>query len=478
MRKTKIICTLGPSSSSKEMIKKLALAGMNVARFNFSHGTHDSHAEVFKNLLQVRNELGLPIAALMDTKGPEIRIRDFKDGKIFLNEGDIFTLTTRELLGDKSIVSVSYQNLPKDLEDKSRILVDDGLIELAIEKITDTDIVCRVVSGGELSNRKGINLPGTHISMPYISEQDREDILFAVRTGFDVIAASFIRSKEDVLEVRNLLDANGGEHVNIMAKIENPDGVENIKEIIEACDSVMVARGDLGVEIPLQDVPIIQKQLIRESRMAGKQVVTATQMLDSMVRNPRPTRAESTDVANAIFDGTSVIMLSGETANGKYPIEAVETMAKIAERTENAINYAEQFYTNSAKAAESMEDDSVTDAISHATCLIAYNLGAAAIITVTKSGSTARMISRFRPSMPIIACTPSAETQRQLSLSWGVIPIMMGEERVTDILFDHAVNAARQSGQVKDGDLVVLTAGVPLAQSGTTNLIKVVRVGE
>lgn len=478
MRKTKIICTLGPSSSSKEMIKKLAIAGMNVARFNFSHGTHESHAEVFKNLLQVRNELGLPIAALMDTKGPEIRIRDFKDGKIFLNEGDIFTLTTRDVLGDKSIVSVSYPDLPKDLEDKSRILVDDGLIELAIEKITDTDIVCRVVSGGELSNRKGINLPGTHISMPYISEQDREDILFAVRTGFDVIAASFIRSKEDVLEVRNLLDANGGEHVNIMAKIENPDGVENIKEIIEVCDSVMIARGDLGVEIPLQDVPIIQKQIIRESRMAGKQVVTATQMLDSMVRNPRPTRAESTDVANAIFDGTSVIMLSGETANGKYPVEAVETMSKIAERTENAIGYAEQFYNNSAKAAESMAAENITDAISHATCLIAYNLGAAAIITVTKSGSTARMISRFRPSMPIIACTPSAETQRQLSLSWGVIPIMMGEERVTDILFDHAVNAARQAGHVKDGDLVVLTAGVPLAQSGTTNLIKVVKVGE
>ncbi len=474
MRKTKIICTLGPASNTREKIKELALAGMNVARFNFSHGTHDSHLAVFKELLSVRNELGLPIAAVLDTKGPEIRIRDFKDSKVMLVEGQQFTLTTREVEGDETIVSVSYPDLPNDLGDKSRILVDDGLIELAIESKTETDVICRVVSGGELSSRKGINLPGTHISMPYISAQDREDILFGIRTGFDYIAASFVRSKEDLMEVRQLLDENDGEHVNIMAKIENPDGVENIREIIQHCDAVMVARGDMGVEIPLEDVPVIQKYIIKEARMAGRQVVTATQMLESMVRNPRPTRAEATDVANAIYDGTSVIMLSGETANGHYPVDAVRTMARIAERAERDIDYAKRFYEHTGRDTT----ENITDAISHATCLIAYNLNAEAIITVTKSGSTARMISRFRPTMPIIACTPSAETQRQLSLSWGVEALMVGEERVTDILFDQAVNAAKRAGLVHDGQIVILTAGVPLSQSGTTNLIKVVKVGE
>lgn len=474
MRKTKIICTLGPASNTRDMIRKLALAGMNVARFNFSHGSHDTHLKVFHELLSVRNELGLPIAAILDTKGPEIRIRDFKDGKVILKEGEPFTLTTRDVEGDEHIVSVTYDGLPRDLGDKSRILVDDGLIELAIEEKTDTDIRCRVVSGGELGSRKGINLPGTHISMSYISDRDREDILFGIRTGFDYIAASFVRSKEDLQELRRLLDENGGQHVNIMAKIENPDGVKNIHEIIENCDAVMVARGDMGVEIPLEEVPVIQKYIIKAARMAGRQVVTATQMLESMVRNPRPTRAEATDVANAIYDGTSVIMLSGETANGKYPVEAVRTMATIAERAEKDIDYAKRFYELTGQDTVA----GITDAISHATCLIAYNLQAKAIITVTKSGSTARMISRFRPDIPIIACTPSAETQRQLSLSWGVEALMVGEERVTDILFDQAVNAARRAGYVKDNDIVVLTAGVPLAQSGTTNLIKVVKVGE
>ena len=321
MRKTKIICTLGPASSNKEIIKELALAGMDMARFNFSHGTHESHLALFRELLAVRSELDFPIGAMLDTKGPEIRIGDFKNDKICLKPGDPFTLTTRQVEGDESIVSVSYPNLMQDLGDKSKILIDDGLIELQIESKTDTDVHCVVVSGGEIGSRKGINLPGTHISMPYINEQDREDILFGVRTGFDVIAASFVRSASDLIELRNLLDENGGEHVNIMAKIENPDGVENIHEIIEHCDAVMVARGDLGVEIPLEDVPVIQKYIIKEARMAGKQVVTATQMLDSMVRNPRPTRAEATDVANAIYDGTSVTMLSGETASGKYPVE-------------------------------------------------------------------------------------------------------------------------------------------------------------
>jgi len=475
MRKTKIMCTLGPASSSREVIRELAIAGMNMARFNFSHGTHKTHLELFKELLYVRNELDLPIGALLDTKGPEIRIGCFKKGKIKLKQGDSFTLTTRDVIGDKSMVSVSYPDLPKDLGDKSRILLDDGILELAIISKTDTDVVCEVISGGELSDRKGINLPGTHISMPYISEQDREDILFGIRTGFDYIAASFVRSKEDLIEVRKLLDENGGEHVQIMAKIENPDGVANIKEIIKHSDAIMIARGDMGVEIPLEEVPILQKYIIKEALIAGKPVVTATQMLDSMVRNPRPTRAEATDVANAIYDGTSVTMLSGETANGEYPVEAVRTMARIAERTERDINYAKRFYENYAEKGIS---SNIADAISHATCLIAYNLNAKAIITVTTSGSTARMISRFRPEMPVIACTPSSETLRQLALSWGVEAIMVGEERVTEILFNQAVNAARRAGYVENGDTVVLTAGVPLATAGTTNLIKVVRVGE
>ncbi|MDO5021970.1 MAG: pyruvate kinase [Eubacteriales bacterium] len=473
MRKTKIICTLGPSSSTREVIRELAIAGMNMARFNFSHGTQESHLAVFRELLAVRNELGLPIGAMLDTKGPEIRIGDFKNGKVILKAGDPFTLTTRDVEGDERIVSVSYPNLPRDLGDKSRILIDDGLIELSIESKTDTDVHCVVVSGGELGNRKGINLPGTHISMPYISPRDRDDILFGVRTGFDYIAASFVRSGEDLKELRQLLDENGGAHVNIMAKIENPDGVDNIHEIIKHCDAVMVARGDMGVEIPLEDVPVIQKYIIKEARMAGKQVVTATQMLDSMVRNPRPTRAEATDVANAIYDGTSVTMLSGETANGKYPVESVRTMARIALRAEEDIDYMGRFYDHYSETGVS---DNIADAISHATCLIAYNLNAKAIITVTYSGSTARMISRFRPAIPIVACTPNAETQRQLSISWGVQALMVGEERVPEILFQQAVSAAQKAGFVESGDTVVLTAGLPLAQAGTTNLIKVVKV--
>lgn len=474
MRKTKIVCTLGPSSNTYETIKALVHRGMNVARFNFSHGTHESHLEIYKIVNRIRNELDISLATILDTKGPEIRLRTFAKGPVFLNEGDAFTLTTREVEGDQSIVAISYKELPQDLGNNTRILIDDGLVELKVESKNETDIFTRVVSSGEISNRKGVNVPGVHFSMPYISEQDSSDILFGIRTGFDYIAASFVRTRDDVDQLRALLDQNGGRHVRIISKIENAQGVAHIDEIIEASDAVMIARGDMGVEIAFEEIPILQKRIIRAATMAGRQVITATQMLESMVKNPRPTRAEITDVANAIYDGTSATMLSGETAGGAHPVEAVATMALIAERAEGDINYGKRFLERS-----SLEDSlSVTDAISNATCLIAYSMHAAAIITVTKSGTTAKMISRFRPEMPIIACTPDAATYRQLSLSWGVIPLTIGEEQVTDVLFDRAVNASLRTGLIKQGDLVVLTAGVPLAVSGTTNLIKVVRVGE
>ena len=472
MRKTRIVCTLGPSSNTYETVKALALAGMNVARFNFSHGTQESHLETFRVVSRVRSELHMPIATLLDTKGPEIRLKTFANGPVILKEGGLFTLTTREVPGDESIVSITHMNLPHDLGQQTRILIDDGLVELHVESKTETDIITRVVSGGQISDRKGVNVPGVRFSMPYISEKDKDDVLFGIRSGFDYIAASFVRGAEDVQALRQLLDENGGEHVRIIAKIENADGVAHIDEIIEASDAVMIARGDMGVEIPFEEIPIIQKRMIKAATMAGRQVITATQMLESMVHNPRPTRAEITDVANAIYDGTSATMLSGETASGKYPVEAVKTMARIAERAENDIDYRKRFLERSM--AESSE--TITDAISHATCLIALNMHAAAIVTVTKSGTTAKMISRFRPNMPIIACTPDASTYRQLSLSWGVTPVLIGEERITDVLFEHAVDASVDTGIISKGDLVVLTAGVPLSISGTTNLIKVVHV--
>lgn len=475
MRKTKIVCTLGPSSNTYETVKALAQNGMDVARFNFSHGTHASHLETFKVVSRVRNELGVPLATILDTKGPEIRLRTFANGPVYLHVGDAFTLTTREVPGDNGIVSISYDRLPQDLGDNTRILIDDGLVELRVEGKNETDIFTRVVSDGQISDRKGVNVPGVHFSMPYISQQDREDILFGIRTGFDYVAASFVRTRADVDAMRQLLDDNGGSHVRIISKIENASGVSHIDEIIQASDAVMIARGDMGVEIAFEEIPVLQKRIIRAASMAGRQVITATQMLESMVHNPRPTRAEITDVANAIYDGTSATMLSGETASGEHPVEAVATMARIAERAENDINYGKRFYERSAMQSGL---NSITDAISHATCLIAYNMNAKAIISVTKSGTTAKMISRFRPEMPIIACTPEAATYRQLSLSWGVIPLTIGEEQVTDVLFDQAVHASTRTGLVSQGDLCVLTAGVPLRVSGRTNLIKVVTVGE
>ena len=472
MRKTKIICTLGPASCTAETMKSMIEAGMDAARFNFSHGTHESHLAVYRTLVAVRNELHRPVPAILDTRGPEIRLGCFENGGADLEDGQAFTLTTADVTGTKARAGVTYKNLHKDLKAGDRVLLDDGLIGLKVESIKGREIACLVEWGGHVSDRKGINLPDTRFSMPYVSQSDYEDILFGIRTGFDVIAASFVRTREDVLEIRRILKENGGEHIRILAKIENAEGVEHLDEIIEVADALMVARGDMGVEIALEEIPIMQKRMIRAGYMAGLPVVTATQMLDSMISHPRPTRAETTDVANAIYDGTSCIMLSGETANGKYPVEAVRIIATIAERAERDINYRKRFFERSQ--LEHAHD--VTDAISLATCLTAYNLGAAAIITVTKYGTTARMISRFRADIPIIGCTPDASTMRQLAISWGVTPLAVGEEHVTDVLIDHAVDAAKQAGLVKTGDLVVLTAGVPLGRSGTTNLIKVHRV--
>jgi len=472
MRKTKIICTLGPASSTRETMRAMVEAGMNVARFNFSHGSHESHLATFLELNRVRNDLGVAVATILDTKGPEVRIGTFEEGRISLKEGDPFDLVTFQTQGNQQEVSISYPELPQELGNIRRILLDDGLIELEIQEVSEERIKTRVVIGGELGNRKGINIPSTRLSIPYMSEQDKEDIRFGIRTGFDIVAASFVRKREDVQQMRDFLDENGGSHVRIMAKIENAEGVSNLSDIIQVCDSVMIARGDLGVEIPFEDIPVIQKRIIKVAARAGKQVVTATQMLESMVYNSRPTRAEITDVANAIYDGTSVIMLSGETASGKYPVEAVRTMARIAVRTERDINYKKRFFIDNMDE----EAHDITDAISHATCLVAYNLNADAIITVTKSGTTAYMISRFRSDIPIIACTPDASVWRQMSLSWGVTGLMVGEEKVMEVLFDQAINTAKQAGLVKAGDLVVLTAGIPLSQVGSTNLIKVAHV--
>lgn len=475
MRKTKIVCTLGPATNTYERIKALAENGMNVARFNFSHGTHDSHLEMYKVLNKVRNELGIPIATVLDTKGPEIRLKKFVDGKVTLEDGQEFTLTTREVEGSSSIVSVDYARLSEDLGDHKRILIDDGLVELEVLEKNETDIRTRVVSGGEISDRKGVNLPGVSVTMPYMSERDKEDILFGIRTGFDYIAASFVRDRDDIDTLRAFLKENGGEHVRIISKIENAQGVENIDEITDASDAIMIARGDMGVEIPFEEIPVLQKQIIRLATMKGLQVITATQMLESMVKNPRPTRAEITDVANAIYDGTSATMLSGETANGNHPVEALATMARIIERTEQDINYEKRFFERSSPENSL---DTITDAISHATCLISYKMEATAIVSITQSGTTAKMLSRFRPEIPIIACTPEASTYRQLSLSWGVSPVITAAEKVTDTLMDQAVNNAVKTGILKEGDLCVVTAGVPLSISGRTNLLKVVTVGE
>lgn len=471
-RKTKIVCTMGPHLFEKGLVKSLMLAGMDVARFNFSHGTHETHLKAYREVCRLRDELGLPIATMLDTKGPEIRTGDFAAGRVQLVEGQLFTLTTEEVSGDETRVSVTYKNLPRDVRAGTSILIDDGLVGMVVERVTETEVCCRVTNSGAVSNHKGINIPGAHLSMPYISDKDRADILFGIENGFDFIAASFARSAEDILAIRHILRERGCATPQIIAKIENMEGVDNLDEILRVADGIMVARGDMGVEIPLEEVPGLQKKIIRECVMAGKPVITATQMLDSMMKNPRPTRAEATDVANAIYDGTSAIMLSGETAAGMYPIEAVQTMARIAVKTESNINYVSQF----ASAPFNTKRD-ITAAISHATVTSAHDLEASAIVTVTKSGGTARMISRYRPNCPIVSCTTSDTVWRQLNLSWGVIPLRIAEASSSDDLFDLAVESAVREKIIRDGELVVLTAGVPLGVSGTTNLMKVHVVG-
>ncbi len=473
MRKTKIVCTLGPATNDVEIMKQLIQNGMDAARINFSHGTYETHAETIAKLKQAREELNAPIPLILDTKGPEIRVKTFKEDKVRLEEDATFTLTTREVEGDVNIVSVPYADLPKDVHRGSRILIDDGLIELKVEDITETDVVCKVVNGGVVKSRKGVNLPGVEVNLPSLMEKDIEDLKFGVENGFDIVAASFIRSAEDVLKIRRVLEENGGGQMHIISKIENQQGVENIDKILEASDGIMVARGDLGVEIPPEEVPLVQKILIAKANRIGKPVITATQMLESMVHSPRPTRAEANDVANAIFDGSDAIMLSGETAAGAYPLEAVATMARIALKAESAVDYA-------AKLANTTEPArvNITNAISMAACATAAELKTAAITTVTKSGFTARMISRYRPACPLIASTSDETVWRQMNLIWGCKPMLYTGELPRGGVFDTALEIAVKSGLLKNGDTVVSALGMPLGFSGATNTLRVDIVGD
>jgi len=473
MRKTKIVCTIGPASESPEMLRKLIQAGMNVARLNFSHGDYAEHGERIRNIRKVSEELGAPTAILLDTKGPEIRIGKLKEEPIELVQDRHIILTTEEIPGDAEKISVTYANLPRDVKPGSTILIDDGLIALTVVDVRGNEIECRIVNGGTLKSRKGVNVPGVRIALPGITEKDRADIIFGIEQGIDFIAASFVRKASDVLEIRQLLEECGATHIQIISKIENQEGVDNLDEILEVSDGLMVARGDLGVEIPAEEVPLVQKRMIAKCNLAGKPVITATQMLDSMQRNPRPTRAEASDVANAIFDGTDAIMLSGETAAGKYPVESVLTMARIAEKAESALEYRE-ILTKQSLA----QQRTVTEAISQAVANSAMDLDAKAIITSTESGYTARMISKYRPKSPIIAVTPHERVTRRLALVWGVIPVVGEVAKNTDDMFENAVDAAVRMGHVRLGDLVIITAGVPVGRTGTTNLIKVHHVGE
>ena len=470
MRKTKIICTLGPSTDKEGVLRDLIANGMNVARFNFSHGSHEEHLGRLEKLKALREELGKPVAALLDTKGPEIRLKDFKNGVENLVAGQTFTLTTRDVEGTNEICSITYKDLPMDVEPNGTIMLDDGLIKLQIQTVNDTDIVCTVLNNGKIKNKKGVNVPGVHLSMPYMSQRDKDDIIFGIQQGYDFIAASFVRTAQDVYDIRNLLNQYDS-NIRIIAKIENREGVNNIDSILAAADAVMVARGDLGVEIDFTELPGIQKTIIDRSFSFGKPIVTATQMLDSMIVNPRPTRAEISDVANAIYDGTSAIMLSGETAAGAYPVDALKTMSAIAERTE------QENHARFVPLAENTGKISVSDATAHAACLTAKDVNAAAIVTVSESGNTARLLSKYRPKQPIIACVMDEQVQRQLSLSWGITSLLMGPAHSTDELIEMSTALAEKNGYLHNGELAVVTAGVPVGVSGTTNMIKIHMVG-
>ena len=467
MRKTKIICTIGPASEDEEILTKMCLAGMNVARVNFSHGTHEEHHRKIETIKRVREKLGLPIAIMLDTKGPEYRIRTFKDGKIMLKEGEPFTLTVDDVEGDETRVSVNYAGLVNDLKPGDRVLLNNGLLSLVVDDIEGHDIHCTVTDGGELSNRKSMSFPNKVLNQVYLSEQDKQDMLFGIEHDVDYIACSFVSVRQDLIDVHNFLNANGGGHISLIAKIENQSGIDNIEDICEECEGIMIGRGDMGVEIPYEELPAIQKKLITKCRMIGKRVITATEMLESMIYNPRPTRAEISDVANAVYDGTSAIMLSGETAAGKHPVEAVAVMAKIALATEENINYRKRFRSTE------FQTHSTVDAISHATCGMAIDIGAKAIVVCSLSGMTARMISRFRSPVDILGITNSEHTWRKLALSWGVVPTMSVEYKSTDVLFYVATQLAREKLGLKSGDKIVITGGVPSGQSGNTNLIKV-----
>lgn len=471
MRKTKIVCTMGPACDSVPVLKEMILAGMNVARLNMAHGDLDEQRARIVKVREAAAALNAPVAILVDIKGPEVRIGKLKESSYLLKEGDRLTLTTEIIEGDAARISVNYADMPKDVKPGNRILIDDGLIELRVEAVEGTEMHCRIVNGGVIKPRKGVNLPGVHTSLPGVTERDVQHILFAIEEDLDIIAVSFVRRAEDILEVRQLLESKGAGHIQIISKIENEEGVDELDAILAVSDGLMVARGDLGVEIPVEDVPIIQKQMIRKCNQAGKPVITATHMLDSMQSNPRPTRAESSDVANAVLDGSDCVMLSGETAAGKYPVESVRTMAQIAERTESTLPYREQYLKRSAEVTPN-----ITEVISQSVVGASLELKAKAILTPTESGFTARMVSKYRPQTPIVAIAPNERVLRRLSLVWGVTPVLGVSETSTDEMFVSAIESGKATGLVEQGDLVIVSAGVPAGRTGSTNLIKIMHV--
>ncbi len=474
MRRTKIVCTIGPATNSEEMLTKLIRSGMNVARLNFSHGTHEYHKDTLERIKRVRRREGMPVAILLDTKGPEIRVKDFKDGFAELREGAEFTLTTREIEGTEQAVAGTYAGMPAELSEDNSILIDDGNIELCVKRCTETDVICQVVRGGRISNHKGINVPNVHLDMPFLSEQDQSDILFGIENDVDFIAASFVRCKEDVIALRKFVDYHGARDLRIIAKIENIEGVNNFDEILRYADGIMVARGDMGVELSFERLPGLQKRFIKKCYQSGKMVITATQMLESMISHANPTRAEITDVANAVFDGTSAVMLSGETAMGKYPALAVEVMSRIVTQAENDAFEMDAY----AGISYEIDNNDTTNAVCDATCTTARDISAKAIIAVTKSGQTARRMSKFRPVQPIVAATPVEKTFHQLALSWGVFPVLARLQSSSDELLLHAIDCAKQIDAVENGDIVVIAAGIPLDTTGSTNLMRVAVVGK